>query len=77
MQSALAHCVSENGLELRAVVMLNQEGQVILPTQADLHSLLEFGRGILVLVPNSQGALVSKMLPELLPNPITGAVEPL
>ena len=77
IQSALARSVSENELELRAVVMLNQEGQVILPTQADLHSLLEFGRGILVLVPNSQGTLVSKMLPELLPNPITGSVEPL
>jgi cytidine deaminase len=77
IQSALARCVSENELELRAVVLLNQEGQAILPAQADLHSLLEFGRGLLVLAPDSRGNLVSKMLAELLPNPITGAVDPL
>lgn len=77
IQSALARCVSENELELRAVVMLNQEGQAVLPTQAELHSLMEFGRGVLVLVPDAQGRLVSKMLPELMPNPVTGAIDPL
>jgi cytidine deaminase len=74
LQAALARCIGENELELRAMVLLDQNGKTLLPGQADLHALLEFGRGILVIVPDAQGKMLSKLLAELIPNPVTGAM---
>jgi cytidine deaminase len=75
VRAALARCVFENELELRAVVLLDQNGKVLTPGQEDLRCLLEFGRGLLVIVPDAGGTMVTKLLAELLPNPVTGKVE--
>ncbi|MDR2893735.1 MAG: transporter substrate-binding domain-containing protein [Deltaproteobacteria bacterium] len=73
-RAALARCVAENELELRAVVLLDHNGALLPLSQTELQSLLEFGRGTLVLTPDASGKPVSRLLAELLPNPVTGTV---
>ncbi|MDR1241731.1 MAG: transporter substrate-binding domain-containing protein [Deltaproteobacteria bacterium] len=72
--AALARCIGENELEPRAVVLLDQNGKILAPDQDDLHMLLEFGRGILVIMPDGQGKMSAKLLAELIPNPVTGKI---
>ena len=75
IRSAIARCVLENELELRAVVLVDQNGTVLPPPAGDLETLNEFGRGILVLQPDDKGALFTSLLAQMLPNPVTGQID--
>lgn len=70
LQSAVARSISEGDFELRAAVIVTQNGKVQPPSAAELQTLYEFGRGILVL--DREGdAYVTHMVAQLLPNPVT------
>ncbi|MDL2314182.1 transporter substrate-binding domain-containing protein [Desulfovibrio sp. OttesenSCG-928-C14] len=74
LAAAMARCVSENELEWRAAVLVDQNGKILLPGNPDCLRLNEFGRGTLVLTLNAEGKLASPMVTELLPNPVTKEV---
>ncbi len=71
---ALASAVSAGEFEIRAVVLAAPDGTLLTPGPEDMQSLYEFGRGILVLAGADQAQPTTKMVAELLPNPVVREV---
>jgi len=61
---AVARSLLENEMEIRAVVLVNQQGEVLMPGAEDFQALHEFGRGILVLSPDGGTPMISQLLPD-------------
>lgn len=78
LRGAVSRAVADGEFELRAAVVVNPDGSVILPGPEDLQVLHEFGRGILVINATSPGTHETRMVAELLPNPVlreTGLIQ--
>lgn len=70
VRAALGAAVLQNELEIRAVVQVDPDGNIFMPSADDYQVLHEFGRGILVLG-MSGGKLETPMVAQLYPKPIT------
>ena len=70
MQNAVSRAVGEGEFEIRAAVVVNAEGDVVMPTQKDLQVLHEFGMGILVIIQPEKGQYTTAMVMELHKNPV-------
>lgn len=67
LAGALSRAISAGEFEIRAAVVTWADGVVADPTPEEINTLFEFGRGILVIRSEENGALVQRMLPELMP----------
>lgn len=70
LRGAVSRAIADGEFELRAALIVDQEGNVMAPTPEDLQVLFEFGRGVLVLTGPEKGRLSTSMVVELLPNPV-------
>ena len=70
LRAAVAKAVSEGEFELRAAVLVDQQGNIKPLAPEDLQTLYEFGRGILVLSEPEKGRYETSMLSRLLPTPV-------
>ncbi|MCL1890091.1 MAG: transporter substrate-binding domain-containing protein [Desulfovibrionaceae bacterium] len=61
---AVARSLLENEMEIRAVVLVNQHGEVVMPGAEDFQALYEFSRGILVLSPDGNTPMIAQLLPD-------------
>ena len=76
MTAALISAVGAGDLEIRAALAVDAAGVPQDLTRNELQLLNEFGRGILVLMQNKEGLLTSRMIGELLPDPVTAKAGP-
>lgn len=70
LRSAIARAVADGEFELRAAVCVDPEGNIQQPDSADLQTLHEFGRGILVIQKKQGDTYETAMVSQLLPNPV-------
>ncbi len=70
LRAAVARAVSEGEFELRAAVVVDQQGNIQPIAPEELQVLYEFGRGVLVLMEPEKSRLETSMVSQLLPNPI-------
>ena len=78
LRGAVSRAVSEGEFELRAVVVVDQQGNIQPVAPEELQVLYEFGRGILILAEPEKGRFETSMVAQLLSNPIireTGVVK--
>jgi cytidine deaminase len=71
LRSAVARSIMENELEIKAAAIVDQNGNIVLPSAEECQVLYEFGRGILVLVQEKSGQVNAPMVAELLKNPVS------
>jgi cytidine deaminase len=67
LESAVAAAVAAGDVEFRAAVLVDAQGRVVPPDPAERTLLLEFGRGVLVLVELEKGEYDAIMISRLLP----------
>lgn len=67
LESALAKVAARGDTALRAAVVLDTRGRPRVPTAAERSQLMEFGRGVLVVLEPEPGSLDTWMIPRLLP----------
>ncbi len=67
LESALAKAAARGDTALRAAVVLDSRGRPRVPTAAERSELMEFGRGVLVVLEPEPGRLDTWMIPRLLP----------
>lgn len=67
LESALAKAAARGDTALRAAVVLDSRGRPRVPTAAERGELMEFGRGVLVVLEPEPGRLDTWMIPRLLP----------
>ena len=70
LRGAVSRAVSEGEFELRAAVVVDQQGNIQPIAPEELQALYEFGRGVLVLSEPEKGRLETSMVSQLLPNPV-------
>ena len=70
LRGAVSRAVSEGEFELRAAVVVDQQGNIQPFAPEELQVLYEFGRGVLVLSEPEKGRLETSMVSQLLPNPV-------
>lgn len=70
LRGAVSRAISDGEFELRAAVIVDTQGTVIAPTREELQVLFEFGPGILTLLPGGQEIKETKMVADLLPDPV-------
>jgi len=70
LRGAVSRAVSEGEFEFRAAVIVDPEGQIITPSDGELQVLFEFGAWALVMLPREGGGIETKMVAQLLPNPM-------
>ena len=78
LRGAVSRAVSEGEFELRAVVVVDQQGNIQPVAPEELQVLYEFGRGILILAEPEKGRFETSMVAQLLSTPIlreTGVVK--
>ena len=78
LRGAVSRAVSEGEFELRAAVVVDQQGNIQPVAPEELQVLYEFGRGILILAEPEKGRFETSMVAQLLSNPIireTGVVK--
>lgn len=71
LTSAVTAAIGAGDLEIRAAVVVDAEGRPVDLAPEECQLLYEFGRGILSVNFNAEGLFASKMVGELLPNPVT------
>ena len=71
LPAALAAAVGAGDLEILAAIVVDANGTPQDLTKEECQLLYEFGRGILAVTFDPQGRPVTKMVGELLPNPVT------
>jgi cytidine deaminase len=71
LRAAVARAVSEGEFELRAALVVDQQGNIQPVDTQDLQVLYEFGRGVLVLTEPEKGLYETDMVSQLLQNPVT------
>ncbi|MBQ4133673.1 MAG: transporter substrate-binding domain-containing protein [Desulfovibrionaceae bacterium] len=71
LRSALAHAAAAGDMEVRAVVSVDQNGNVQKPEKDDLQTVYEFYRGGLFIMGDQENGYVTKTAGELLPNPVS------
>lgn len=71
LRGAVSRAVSEGEFELRAAVVVDQQGNIQPVAPEELQVLYEFGRGILILAEPEKGRFEATMVAQLLANPIT------
>ncbi len=67
VRSAISSAVLANELEIRAVVQVDQNGNVVMPSNDDYQAVYEFGRGVQVM--DAKGG--APMVVQLYPTPVT------
>ncbi len=75
--AAASAAVSAGDIEIRAALCVDQNGKAVPLTPDECQYLFEFGRGILALAPTDTGGIESRMVGELLANPVIGQTETL
>ena len=70
LRGAVSRAVSEGEFEFRAAVIVDHVGNIIAPSEGELQVLFEFGAWALVMLPKEGGGIETKMVAELLPNPM-------
>ncbi len=78
LRGAVSRAVSEGEFELRAAVVVDQQGNIQPVAPEELQVLYEFGRGVLILAEPEKGRFETSMVAQLLSNPIireTGVVK--
>lgn len=70
LRGAVARAVSEGEYELRAAVVVDQQGNLQPLAPEELQVLYEFGRGVLSLTEPEKGRYETSMIAQLLMNPI-------
>lgn len=71
LTSALTAAISAGDLEIQAAVVVDADGKPVALTAEECQKLYEFGRGILSVTTSAEGLPVTRMVGELLPNPVT------
>ena len=71
LRGAVSRAVSEGEFELRAAVVVDQQGNIQPVAPEELQVLYEFGPGILILAEPEKGRFETSMVAQLLANPIT------
>lgn len=67
LEAAVAAAVGAGDTEIRAAVLVSQGGDLVSPTAAERSLLMEFGRGVLVIVEPEKGEYDTLMVSRLLP----------
>ncbi len=75
--AAVSSAVGAGDVEIRAALCLDQNGKIVPLGAEECQFLYEFGRGILALSAGDSGAVESRMVGELLPNPVIGQTQTL
>lgn len=70
LRGAVARAVADGEFELRAAVVVDQQGKPQPLSPEDLQVLYEFGRGVLVIQEPQEGRHNDGMIADLLPNPV-------
>jgi cytidine deaminase len=70
LRAAVSRAVAEGEFELRAAVVVDQQGAVQAISPEDLQVLYEFGRGVLALSEPEKDRYETDMVSQLLPNPV-------
>ena len=70
--NALSQAVAAGDIEIRAAVCIDDKGAITALTPEECQFLYDFGRGILAVMPSNGGKPETRMLGELLPNPVVG-----
>jgi cytidine deaminase len=70
LRGAVSRTISDGEFEFRAAVIVDPEGAIIAPSNDELQVLHEFGAGVLVMLPTEKGGIETKMVAEMLPNPV-------
>ncbi|MDR0826898.1 MAG: transporter substrate-binding domain-containing protein [Desulfovibrio sp.] len=68
LRAAVAMAVTAGEYELRAAVLVDQDGSIVRPGPEDLQTLGEFGSGVLIVVGREQNRSATKMIAEITPN---------
>lgn len=76
LRGAVSRAVADGEFELRAAVIVNEEGTLFAPNAEELQTLAEFGGGVLVLDRGKDGAYTTNMVSQLLPSPVVRSVLP-
>ena len=78
LRGAVSRAIADGEFELRAAVIVDPEGAISAPSKEELQVLYEFGAGVLVMLPKDKGGIDTKMIAEILPDPVvkeTGLIQ--
>lgn len=70
LRAAVSRAIADGEFELRAALVVDQQGAIQSPSPQDLQVLYEFGPGVLVMGQATPSGQSTSMVSELLPNPV-------
>ncbi|MDL2267112.1 transporter substrate-binding domain-containing protein [Desulfovibrio sp. OttesenSCG-928-G15] len=76
-RAVLARAVSDGEFEIRALMLTDQNGEVVAPTTTDLQAAYEFGPGTLIVGPKKGGGADIMMVSQLLAKPVVVSTTPI
>ncbi len=70
LRGALSRAIADGEFEVRAAIVTDPAGELSPPSKGDLQALHEFGAGVLIMLPQEKDGADTKMIVELLPDPV-------